>query len=580
MSYALKIIKDHPIMFLPLDETSGSVAYDISGCGNNGTHSDGIVSGLMPLIPGGTTGTTITNTKYVDCSIDNNYFAEQADPGFGKSGFTDKPFSFEILIYPKFNTSENLIFGDQVNDVGISWDNGNIMFKLGSELIEYTVPDYNKVLHIVCTYNVSYAYIYIDGVAVAGKELTDFAFTNTYLNVSVGPTAGSNSYFIVDAPAIYRYALSPEQILNHYNATQEQMLPIHIVSPDNGVLFRASEENSKEVSFISYPTLRSFYDLVVDGLSYDKIFNSIYLTPTDAAEEVEVSINDYMLVPMQDSIIRSKISWIGSDGISVFTSTDGETYSECTNGGQVPGYIDGIDEGSGILYFRVTFSSLDASRFNPELRFLNISFYSTDKIYSFNNNEYIEKISGSYLNVGNNNYPVLSRNIKNGITLAAGNGFKINTPSEVKTIEMFYTPSVLTKSAIIYGPNVAYTWSNTGSITKGGISSFYVNGVNKYSSTSISNVFIAGETYHIVMVLDETLTGDIEFNYYTGQDSWGGGRYQNIAFYQSELSESEIQEHYNLYIGRALAQVSDTSISVTESAVSVVNNDWVVIKSV
>lgn len=117
MSYALEVIKDSPIMLLPLDETVGPTAYDISGCGNNGTHSDGILSGLLPLIPGGVTGTRITNTKYVDCSLVNNYYGQEQVVSFANAGFSDNDFSMEICIYPNFNTAENLIFGDQVNDI-------------------------------------------------------------------------------------------------------------------------------------------------------------------------------------------------------------------------------------------------------------------------------------------------------------------------------------------------------------------------------------------------------------------------------------------------------------------------------
>ena len=50
MSYQLKVIKDHPIMLLPLDESSGTSAMDISGCGNTGTYVGGLQS------------TTITNS--------------------------------------------------------------------------------------------------------------------------------------------------------------------------------------------------------------------------------------------------------------------------------------------------------------------------------------------------------------------------------------------------------------------------------------------------------------------------------------------------------------------------------------
>ena len=62
MTYQLKVIKDYPILFLPLDESSGATASDISGCGNNATYVGSPASNILPIIPGGVSGTKITNT--------------------------------------------------------------------------------------------------------------------------------------------------------------------------------------------------------------------------------------------------------------------------------------------------------------------------------------------------------------------------------------------------------------------------------------------------------------------------------------------------------------------------------------
>jgi hypothetical protein len=51
MSYQLKVIKDYPIGFWPLDETSDTTAADSSGCGNNGTYVSSPASNMLPLIP-------------------------------------------------------------------------------------------------------------------------------------------------------------------------------------------------------------------------------------------------------------------------------------------------------------------------------------------------------------------------------------------------------------------------------------------------------------------------------------------------------------------------------------------------
>ena len=49
MSYQLKVIKDYPIGFWPLDESSGSTASDISGCGNNGTYHGSPATNILPI---------------------------------------------------------------------------------------------------------------------------------------------------------------------------------------------------------------------------------------------------------------------------------------------------------------------------------------------------------------------------------------------------------------------------------------------------------------------------------------------------------------------------------------------------
>jgi hypothetical protein len=61
MSYQLKVIKDHPIGFWMLNETSGnSTALDYSGCNNNGSYTGSPATNILPLVPGGGSGTPNT----------------------------------------------------------------------------------------------------------------------------------------------------------------------------------------------------------------------------------------------------------------------------------------------------------------------------------------------------------------------------------------------------------------------------------------------------------------------------------------------------------------------------------------
>lgn len=566
-------------MFLPLDETSGSIAYDISGSENNGTYSDGIVSGIFPLVPGGENGTYINNTKYIDCSISNDYYGQDQGASIAQAGFSDNDFSLEIWVYPKFNTAENLIFGDQVNDIGLSWEKGNIIFKLQSEVLEYTLPYLDKAFHIVATYNVNYMYLYVDGIVVAGKSITGFKFTNTYLNMSIGPTASSSSYFIADAPAVYRYALTQDHAKSHYAAFKEQVNPVHIVYPDGGVLYTLSEENIKPVYAIDYPATFPFSRLLSDGLTYDGAYNSLYMTPTADPEAVEIIVKDYLNVPLQDTIVRSKIAWYGDNGISVFTSIDDENYEECVNGQEVPQYSGGVADGNGKLYLKIVFSSEDASRFNPELYSLYILFHKASEIFGTTGGEYVEPLSTYKYTVGNKNYPLLARDKRNGLSLIGDGGFKINTSQKITTVEFIYTKTSSSVGGFISGlsstdQQVYYRWTN-GTVSHSGISALYINGVSSLNSiASITN----NEICHIAIVLSEDITGEIVFN--MGSSAGKTATYKNIALYETALNQTKITNHYNMYKSKPAGSSDDTEFTVTEESTLVHNNDWLVIQNV
>ena len=74
MSHQLKAIKDHPIGFYLFDESSGTTASDISGCGNNGTYPGSPTYNMLPLIPGGVSGTKITNTAYITAPTSKDFY--------------------------------------------------------------------------------------------------------------------------------------------------------------------------------------------------------------------------------------------------------------------------------------------------------------------------------------------------------------------------------------------------------------------------------------------------------------------------------------------------------------------------
>ena len=214
MSYYLSAIKDSPIGLWKLDEQSGSVAYDASGCGNDASYVGQIVKAGMPIVSGGAHTNKIDSSNYIQFAISKDFSGTTGTGGFATLDTSDNDFTLEAWIHPKTITSLTPILADS-SGIGLYWDKGNAVFKLENERIDYSVPNPNKVLHLVGIYSVNSMSLYVDGVLVASKSIS-VKFTNAGVTLSSGPCAAGES-FIIDCPAIYRYSLSQRSILSHYN---------------------------------------------------------------------------------------------------------------------------------------------------------------------------------------------------------------------------------------------------------------------------------------------------------------------------------------------------------------------------
>ena len=585
MSYQLKIIKDAPVAFYTLDETSGTTAADISGCGNNGTYSGGITTGLLPLIPGGSIGSLITNTKYITFPITNDYSGSTASGGLADEYSLDNDFSFEIWFYPNIaTTSEIKVFGDSTNNVGLFYEKGDILLQFGNKEARYTLPYVSKSHHVVGTYTGSTLNLYHDGYLVSSTSVVpaDLGITHTGLTLAAGPTGSSSDTFVIDAPAVYRYALDNKKVLSHF-IDSRSLKGIQIAYPDDGVFFALSDENLKSEFSYSYPFSKSWSNFVTTDILYNKDEESISLIKDSTGGSKSVEFTDYIMIPGQIGLTTSKVEWNGNNGISVETSLDGVTYTACVNGQAIPQYKQSSFSSTGKLYIKFTLASSDISKHVPKLRYINFSFYKVKKVSAENFGEKVVYAEDEF-HLGPSNYDILSRDYRNGLRCSAAAGFTIGTEASVRTVEFFYTPTAFTDSglvsSVLTGSFAAsnYSWRNTGTVEKTNVSAIYVNGVDKTSQTAISNVFTAGQLHHVVIVYTAAISSNIKFNY----SSYGAtaSLYQNVALYESAFDSTKVTEHYNLYTARSLEVTDDSSLTLTEDGVEVYNNDWVVIQSI
>ena len=589
MSYKYSVLSDSPIGFWRLDESSGTSALDHSGYNNNAVHSGTLESGILTLVPENLISSKIDNQHYVQYATTNDYTLSEASGGFATKYTFDNDFSLEGWIYPKIvTTNKTPLFADATENIGIFYKNGNLIFAVDSEEINYSIPYLNKVLYVVATYTNNSISLYIDGKMIINKQLSNFVFTNTTLTLKSGPTLNSSDYFLANSFAVYRYALNATQIKTHYNSAQ--LLPsIQIVQPDQGRMFEIYDTNISTQFKYSYPANKPWIDFVNADLYYNEIEDSLEILKTATPETKTIIINEFITIPLGPDMDSSKINWDGNNGITVETSLDGITYTECTNGMPIPGYKLNSFSSNRILYLKITMDTADASVYIPRLDNLSITFYNNQLVYSSNSPDYIYSLEGESdvsnydISFGNKIYPTLSRDDRNGIKMAQDSGFNLMTNKLIKTIEFFYTPDALTDSKLIsslsdttyYASN--YSWRNSGTISKSNISAIYVNGVDKTSATSISNVFKVGQLHHVLIVLSDPISNEIRFNH----SLYGSvpALYQNIALYETQFDSTKALQHYNLYTGNSATILDDSSLTMTENAVEYYNNDWLVVQN-
>ena len=581
MSYQLKVIKDYPIGFWPLDESSGSTAADISGCGNNGTYVGSPLSNMLPLVPGGNSGTRITNTAYATFPITKDYYGAIVGAGFGTKYTSDNDFTLEVWINQSIESSdETPLFADTTNDIGLYWHKGDIVFRVSdTELVRYCVPYSKKALHLAGTYSVNGITLYVDSVPVASKSLSDFKFINTTLTLQAGPTLNSGDTFIVDAPAVYRYSLTPASLRRHYVDGNITVSPIHVVYPDNGILFSGTDANIRASFDYSYPVNRPWTDFVDDNTYYDINKRHITFYETETVQSKTFVMEDFFLIPSQIGLVTSKVEWRNDLGISVESSVDGINWAACSNGQPLPQYTKDSFDSNNKVYIKITMSTTDASKFLPKLSFFCVTFYSDRTIYADNYGDKITSNSDYYL--GSLNYPTLSRNYMNGIRAKDGEGFDLTTASSVKSVEMLFTPLTLAASTLLYGSGGTATrfgWNGSGAISKANISKVYINDVDVSSATDITNYLVEEEPHHIVIIFTNSISGTLQFNY----ETTGGpsNLYKNIAIYDSELTADKVETHFELYTGKPVESISESAITLTELSPVYYNNDWIVLQSV
>lgn len=529
-------------------DINGTPVYDYSGSLNNGFASNASIKELMPLVSGGIRGTEVS-------SLTEIYYEPK---GIATKYYKDNSFSIEAWCALPANNVSATIVGDPSINTGIFYENGNIIFKVGTNKVEHTVSN-AQAIHVVGIFQSNLLSLYVNGSIVDTLSLTSYQFSNELATFKTGPCTGR---LVIDSVAFYRYALSNTQILNHYNEGIKEVNISQIVSIDAGYLFSMNTESMQRRFSYTYPVSKLWEELNISAeyLSSDQSY--VYIPESTGAKSF--SFTDHFIVPNYLGITTSQIHWENDvKGILVEASINNVTWQTCVNGSPLPYFNKNDNQISDILYLRVTLSSDDSSRYLPILTSLDIAFYNSKNFYSDNSGYYA---SSSYdYALPKVNSKTLSYNRNNGLIMYNGHGFSLNSIPSVRSVELIFTPQY-NQNVLVSGASQIYEWNLAGTITKTGISSIYVNGINRTSETNVWDFLSVNNPHHIVINFTAAATS-IKFNQNQNDSKSGlGHMYNNVAIYENALSVNSILNHHLLYTGNTINLISDTSFSISESS--------------
>jgi len=586
MSYKYTVLKDNPLSFFLLDEVrsgtagvysnlttqyatyadlrdngvsyaaiSGLPIKDYSGNAMEGYAINASAMEVLPIVGAGVRGTEINEN--VDLSLKALGIANSKSP--------DNPFAFEIWFSPDpSDLEEYLIVGDAENKIGIFYKNENVIFKCTEqEQIWYKVTK-EKVMHIVAIFCKDKISLYINGSLVSEKFITTgFKFTNALMVPKIGP-ANVGKRFLVDSAAIYNYEIEDSKILSHYLAGYKETKYSQIVYSKNGILFSLNSVFLKPAVSYRYPGSKSLDTIVSGDAYYNPTYKRIEFAQTELAEQKTFVFEERLYVPNPETIVSSRISY-GQDtqNILVEARVPGQQWQVCKNNSTLPYYNKNQDLSGPILDIRVTMTTLDSSFDLPYFDKLEIDLYSNKDFYSDNGGG---KIYSDYdYSLGYYNYPVRMQNKYNGLSMTSGHGFSVDLPIQPRTIEMFFTPRE-GKNILFSSAAASFSWTNAGAITKSGISAIYINGINRTTSTNVSDFFLSGVSHHVLIVLSAAATA-IKLNQNQSGSEYGGSNtYSNLAFYETPFTASEALKNYNLYCSDNSFVVQDPGITFSENA--------------
>lgn len=296
-SFPDQVTLDNPVVWLRLDETSGTDALDSSGNGNDWTRSDDAAdTNGLPIMNGSNNRSTFihpANNRVVTSPVTPAYLPAGGLPEYtmelvlGSSG-SYPPSGFDHL----YGSNPSYPFFEQ-------HDTGFVRFRSeANQSVTLIGPELtpNHTWHLCATYDGSVVRLYVNGV------LEDFAVQTGNDGVDagqffeIGIDGGGNYAFDADEALFYDYALSAERVEAHAlavfsgSSVAVPPSPLNITDIDPDIV----DVDGGEVIAIIGTTFDNVISVTIDGDSVPFFISGptlIYVTaPAHAAGTVVVEV--------------------------------------------------------------------------------------------------------------------------------------------------------------------------------------------------------------------------------------------------------------------------------------------------
>ena len=542
-----------------LFDQPGQAFNDISGK-NTAITKTGTFKPAPPL-------TSRTNNSVL---IDTTNSLTIVDIPIGKRTHEQESFSisFYLKLGSSFTDQADILF-DSTNGLGFRVAQSNISFGVSSVdaiyYVKHKLQTISRRLLVTASYSERILSLSIDGTIQDQIQLPDdfeFKSTSTLSLTSAVPS----SFIMIDKLEIFNEALTPKYLLNEKELDDVYQNPGQVMALDDASYFSFSNKIKPLATGFLYGSNKSMSTATM--IDVEEIAENYVVLKGGVSSGY---FTDSVFLPTFENNSHNQIDWYGdSGGIIVSYNTDGsDTYTPLTNHSSIPGFSGGM------LYYKVQMLKYGALLNSPA--FTGMSFVAYDsKAFSSDNTLYYLDTAFNY-SVGSDTSPLIYQSYNNGITTLSG-GFTVDA-GQARSVEFMYMPKDLSQACLVDCGGSRYSWSGAGNITKTNISSIYVNGVNLYSQTSVSNVFIPGVWHHVVLTFGSDEVNPVFINQSkTGTLIGSDNSFGHLGIYEYDMSAKAIS-HYKYLTSRVSEITYSDSISIGSDSYSGYNVDKVVLST-